>query len=115
MARCIEECGSEVFLDVNDIETGDEFRSKIRAEIIDSDELVALLTPFSRQRTWLWNEIGVAWGHQKRIVAITYGMTVADLDNEDGGGRGVLEGYQFRGLNDFETYLHELRERIPNG
>jgi hypothetical protein len=41
-------------------------------------------------------------------------MTMTDLDNEDGGGRGVLEGYQFRSLNDFETYIHELRERIPN-
>jgi hypothetical protein len=115
MARCIEECGSEVFLDVNDIETGDEWRSRIKAEIINSDELVALLTPFSVKRTWLWHEIGAAWVLQKRIVAITYGMTVADLDNADGGGRGVLEGYQFRALKDFETYLHELRERIPNG
>jgi hypothetical protein len=115
MARCIEECGAETFLDVNDIETGDEFKSRIRAEIIGSDEFVALLTPFSRRRSWLWNEIGVAWGHRKRIVAITYGMAMADLDNEDGGGRGVLEGYQFRRLNDFETYVHELRERVPNG
>jgi hypothetical protein len=115
MERCIKECGADTFLDVNDIETGDEFKARIRAEIIGSDELVALLTPFSRGRSWLWNEIGVAWGLQKRIVAITYGMTMADLDTEDGGGRGVLEGYQFRNLNDFETYVHELRERIPNG
>ena len=115
MARRIEECGAETFLDVNDIETGDEWRSRIKAEIIGSDELVALLTPFSRRRSWLWNEIGVAWGHEKRIVAITYGMTMADLDNADGGGRGVLEGYQFRSLNDFDTYVDELRERVPNG
>jgi hypothetical protein len=115
MERCIEECGAETFLDVNDIETGDEFRSRIRVEIIGSDELVALLTPSSRRRSWLWNEIGVAWGHQKRIVAITYGMTMADLDEGDGGGRGVLEAFQFMHLNDFETYVHELRERISNG
>jgi hypothetical protein len=29
MARRIDECGAETFLDVNDIETGDEFKSRI--------------------------------------------------------------------------------------
>jgi hypothetical protein len=113
MARCIVECGAETFLDVNDIEAGDEWRSRILTEIIGSDEFVVFLTRLSHRRHWLWNEIGVAWGHGKRIVAITYDITMADLENE--GGLGVLEAYQFRILNDFDTYLNELRERVPNG
>ncbi len=62
---------------------------------------------------WLGYEIGVAWGHEKRIISITYGMTMADL--EDDGGRSLLEAYQICSLNDFDTYLDELRQRASNG
>jgi hypothetical protein len=114
MARCIEECGAETFLDVNDIATGDDFKELIRAEIARSDELVALFTPFSRDRSWLWVEIGAAWFARKRIVAITYGMNMEDLER-DGGGRAILTDMHHRSLNDFDPYLHELRERIASG
>jgi len=53
VARCIEDAGATTFLDANDIETGDKFKSLIRQEIIRSDEFVALLTPFSRTRVAL--------------------------------------------------------------
>lgn len=114
MARCVGDCGAETFLDAFDIQTGDDFKARIRDEIIRSDELVVLLTPFSRRRSWLWSEIGLAWGLGKRVVPITYGMTIADLDGEDGGERGVLEAHHFRGLNDFEAYLNELRGRVSD-
>jgi hypothetical protein len=112
MARCVGDAGGEVFLDVFDIQTGDDFKARIRDQIIKSEELVVLLTPFSRRRNWLWSEVGFAWGLGKRVVPITFGMTVADLDGDDGGGRGVLETTHFRDLNDFDAYLHELRERV---
>jgi hypothetical protein len=113
MARCIEERGAETFLDVNDIQTGDEWKSRIRTEIIGSDELVVLFTPASRRRTWLRYEIGAAWAHGKRIVSITYAITMTDLEDE--GGRSLLEAYQICSLNDFDTYLDELRQRVSNG
>lgn len=113
--RCIRECGASTFLDINDLETGDAFKARIKDEIKASDELVALLTPFSRRRSWLWNEIGLAWGLGKRIVAITYGMEMSDLDREGEGGRGVLEGYHFRPLNQFDEYLTELKRRVRDG
>ena len=114
MARGIRESGAETFLDVYDIQTGDDFKARIRDEIMRADELVVLLTPFSRRRTWLMNEVGLAWGLGKRVVPITYGMAVADLDGEEGGGKGVLEASHFRNLNDFDKYLDELRGRVEN-
>ncbi len=86
MARCLGECGVETFLGVFDIQTGDDFKARIRVEIVRSDEMVVLLTPFSVRRTWLMNEVGLAWDLGKRNVPITYGMTVADLDGADGSG-----------------------------
>ncbi len=114
MEHCIKECGAETFLDVNDIATGDDFKEVVRAEIALADELVALFTPFSRDRSWLWIEIGAAWFARKRIVAITYGMTMGDLE-QDGGGRAILADVHLRALNDFDVYLQELRERVPHG
>ena len=114
MARCIDECNVETFLDVNDIATGDDFEEKIRPEIAQADESLALLTPFSRDRSWLWIEIGAAWFARKRIVAIIYGMSIVDLER-DGGGRAILADVHIRALNDFEIYLQELRERVLHG
>jgi hypothetical protein len=113
MARCIGDQGATVFPDVNDLETGDDFKRRIRAEIARSDELVALLTPISRRRSWLWVEIGAAWVLGKRIAAIMYGVSRAELDAD--GGMAVLEDRHFRELNMFDTYLDELRRRVTNG
>lgn len=110
MKRCIEECGAETFLDVNDITTGDDFKAILRSELAQADELVALFTPFSRRRVWLWTEIAIAWSTDKRIVAVFYGMTLADLTQV--GGSGVLEDRHVRALNDFDIYLAELRGRV---
>ena len=113
MARCIGDIpGATTFLDVFDIQTGDDFRRRISDEIAGSEEMVVLLTPFSMRRTWLMNEIGLAWGLRKRIVPILFGMTAADMDGGDAGGRGVLEPAHFRGLNEFDAYLRELEGRI---
>jgi len=114
MARCVRECGADTFLDVNDIATGDEFKELIRARIAEAEELVALFTPFSRDRSWLWVEIGAAWFARKRLVAILYGMTMADLER-DGGGRAILADIHIRPLDAFENYLDELRERVTHG
>ncbi len=113
MARCVGDCGAETFIDVNDITTGDDFKAQIRGEIARSDELVALFTPSSIDRSWVWVEIGAAWALGKRIVGIIYGMTIAQFE-KGGGGRAVLADLHLRDLNDFDTYLDELRRRIGN-
>ena len=110
MARCITDQGASTFLDANDVETGDDFKRRIKAAIAASDELVALLTPISRRRSWLWVEIGAAWVLEKRVVAITYGVSRADLEAD--GGKAVLEDLHLRELNTFDEYLSELRGRL---
>jgi hypothetical protein len=114
MERCIKECGAETFLDANDIATGDDFKEVLRAEIALADELVALFTPFSRDRSWLWIEIGEAWFARKRIVAITYGMAMGDLE-QDGGGRAILADVHLRDLSDFDICLQEPQKRVLHG
>ena len=114
MALCIAGCGAETYLDVNDVATGDDFKTQIRAEIALADELVVLFTPFSIRRSWVWVEIGAAWALGKRIVGIMYGMTEAQLEKASGG-KAVLADLHLRDLNGFDTYLEELRRRIGDG
>jgi hypothetical protein len=114
MARCVREQGADVFLDKNDIATGDDFKELIRSEISAADELVALFTPFSRDRSWLWTEVGAAWLAGKRLVPVFYGMTINDLERE-GGGASVLAGLHHRQLNAFRGYLDELHTRVTHG
>lgn len=53
--------GAIIFLANDDLNKGDDFKHVIRAEVGRSDELVALFTPWSTRRNWVWVEIGAAW------------------------------------------------------
>ena len=112
MARCLREAGGDAFLDVYDIKTGDDWQDRLFQEIDAADELVVLLTPFSRDRSWLWVEIGAAMKVRKPIRPILYGLSIRDLVKS--GNAGPLPSMQTRTLNEFDTYLAELRGRITS-
>jgi hypothetical protein len=109
MRRAVNELGVDTFLDAYDLRSGDRFRDRIKQELRESDELLVLLTPFSRQPTWLANEVGMAEMLEKRIVPFMYGVTRDDLTRD--GGLGVLEPLHLRELVEFDTYLAELKAR----
>lgn len=109
IARCINDCGASTFLGETDIAKGDDYKLVIKHEISRSDELIALFTPWSAQRSWVWLEIGAAWGQEKRIVAVLYGISLSELDAKN---KAILEDYNVLNLNEFESYLKELRQRI---
>lgn len=111
MARCIRDCDASTFLDEADISKGDNFKEVIHKEIGKSKELVALFTPWSVKRFWVWVEIGAAWGQGKRIIAVLHGLTLSELEKW-GGGKAILEDINILDLNDFDRYIDEMRERV---
>ena len=102
--------GARPFLDVYDIEKGDDIPESIRRELNRADELVALFTSASQQRAWVWAEIAVVWGRGKRIIAVMHNVTLQDLDATTG--RGPLGDSNAVDLNDFDTYLQQVGRRI---
>jgi TIR domain len=110
IAKSIREVGAVPFLDATDIPKGAKFKQMVHREIGSSDELIALFTPWSAKRSWVWIEIGAAWGQEKPVVAVFYGMKVADLEGS-GQGKGILEDINVLDLNDFQSYLRELAAR----
>jgi hypothetical protein len=48
------------FLDETDIPKGANFKEAINREISECEEIVALFTPWSVQRFWVWAEVGAA-------------------------------------------------------
>jgi hypothetical protein len=112
VARCIGECGVETFIDAYDIKTGDRWEDILITEIDRATELAVLFTPFSRNRAWVWMEIGAALRGGKRIVPFFFGITMRDLEKH--GVAWPLPGTQVRDLNDFDVYLAELRERVTH-
>jgi hypothetical protein len=91
IAKEIRGLGAFPFLDETDIPKGSpDFKRIIREEISASRELVALFTPWSAMRSWVWIEMGAAWTREIPILAIFYGMSVIDLD-KTGQGKAILE------------------------
>ena len=101
------------FLDQTDIPLGTpDFQKVIHDNILSAHELIALFTPWSKMRSWVWIEIGAAWGRSIPILAVFYGMNLEDLDTS-GQGRAVLEHTNNIQIDDFENYLFQLKERLP--
>jgi hypothetical protein len=111
IARSIEDCGADTFLDRRDIAAGDNFKQRIREEIPRCNEIVALFTPWSRRRAWVRHEIGMADALNKRIVCVFYKVAITDFDAEEDG-RGSLDDLNIVDINSFDTYLRALRRRV---
>jgi len=111
IAERIRACGAEVFLDEADIAHGDDFDQKIVQAAKAASELLVLLTPWATNRPYIWLEIGVFWGDQKRMVGVLHGVTVKEF-SVDERIPAVLKRLSLVLLNDVDTYFEQLRGRI---
>jgi hypothetical protein len=111
IARCIEDCGAQTFLDRRDIAAGDNFKQRIHEEVPKCDELVALFTPWSRNRAWVRHEIGMADALKKRIVCIFYRVRVGDFDGDEDG-LGPIDDLNIIDINAIDTYFTALKRRV---
>lgn len=103
----IDATGATSFRDDRDINGGDSIPDSIRTAIQVSRELVVLLTPDSIERPWVLLEVGAAWGRRKdyRIVPVLCHVTFDAIPD-------IIEGKKAFHINDFDTYLAELKRRV---
>ncbi|HEX7722371.1 MAG TPA: toll/interleukin-1 receptor domain-containing protein [Pyrinomonadaceae bacterium] len=111
VAKEIQAVGGFAFLDESNIPKGSpNFKNVIREEISSSKELIALFTPWSATRSWVWIEIGAAWSRDIPILAVFHGLQLTDLDQSQG--KAILDDINVIRLNEFDRYLGELSVRI---
>ncbi|ATQ69159.1 MULTISPECIES: toll/interleukin-1 receptor domain-containing protein [Methylosinus] len=110
MARLIQDGGASAFIDIFDIKKGDRIELRIREGIEGCDELVALLTPWSVDRNWVWTELSAAWALRKRFFGVLYGITIEEIERNHGG-MACLGPTNVIALDDYEDYLREMLER----
>lgn len=111
MARLVADAGGSPFIDIFDIEIGDRIAERVLEGTRECRELVALLTPWSVERNWVWAEIAAAWVLGKRFVGVTYGVTIEEIEKNHGG-MAFLGATNLIALDDFEGYISQLAQRI---
>ena len=111
MANLIAAAGAEPFIDFYDIKKGDRILDKVEQGTRDANELVALLTPWSIDRNWVWVEIGLVGGQGKRFTGVLYGLTVEKIDKEHGG-LAILGPTNLATIDEFDDYIEELKQRV---
>lgn len=111
IAREIEACGATTFLDEAQIEIGADFEEVILTFLEKADELVVLLTPWSLDRPYVWAELGAVWGRRIPIIGLLHGITVAELQARPSVPI-LLKKRSLLQLNEIDTYLRELRDRV---
>ena len=109
----VEQSGALVFLDAGAVTYGADFRKQILAELAQCDELLVLLTKSSLVRPWVLAEVGATLIREKRIVAISYGPSEAELQQL--GVLSLLGTNNLLRLDDFDEYVRQLTSRVENG
>lgn len=111
MARLVlEEAKANPFIDIFDVKKGDRIEERIFEERPKCKELVALLTPWSVTRNWVWTEIGAARACDMRIVGVLFGLSLHEI--EDKGGLACLNKRNTASLDEFDDYIDELAVRV---
>ncbi|HET6575206.1 MAG TPA: toll/interleukin-1 receptor domain-containing protein [Fimbriiglobus sp.] len=99
--------GVATFRDDRDIGGGDDIPDTLLTELEQSDQLLLLLTPTSITRQWVILEVGMAVALRKRIVPVCYNAMVDQMP--------ILSMTKAYLLNDFDSYLADLRKRVQKG
>ena len=107
ICEAIESTGATTFRDDRDIAGGDDIPDTIRKSIIESKEMVVVLTPASSGRPWVILEIGMAMGRRQnyRVSPILYHTDTRAIPS-------LIEAKRAFDLNDFADYVVELRRRV---
>jgi TIR domain len=111
MARLIAEAGATPFIDIFDLKKGDRIEARIQEGLDHASELIALLTPWSVDRNWVWAEMAAAWALRKRYVGVLYGLTMNEIE-QDRGGLAMLAPTNCLAIDEFDHYITELKERV---
>jgi predicted nucleotide-binding protein len=105
----IEGVGASTFRDDRDINGGDDIPEEIRRQIKNSQEMIVLLTPESKDRPWVLFEVGAAWGWRKnsRIIVVLDHVNIDPIPDQ-------IKSRKAIKINEFDNYLIELSTRIEN-
>src|SRR6476660_1151108 len=82
IAGHIVQAGAEAFLDEADVEHGDDFDQKLVDGANRCTEMLVLLTPWSKDRPYIWIEIGMFRYRGLRIVGVLHGITVDEVSSD---------------------------------
>jgi hypothetical protein len=63
--------GADVFIDIFNTQSGDRIEESVHAGLTACNELIALLTPWSVDRNWVWSEMAGAWALKKTLELFT--------------------------------------------
>jgi hypothetical protein len=107
----VRACGAETFLDDHKIAVGDDFEEIIISEAGDSAELLVLFTPVSRERKYVWLELGMFLGARKRIAAALHGVSMSEIA-QDQLTPVMLKRIKSVDLNNVEEYFEGLKGRV---
>ena len=113
IARHVEESGATAFLDEAGIDVGEDFEERILGALANAKELLVLLTPWSLSRSYVWAEIGAAWGRRIPIIGVLHGITASELQSNPGVPV-LLKRRDFVDINEIDTYFQQLRRRASS-
>lgn len=97
--------GARIWLDKHVLKGGDDVRERIINAICESTEVIVLLSPESQKSQWLSTEVGLALGQRKPLTPILHNVRPEEM-------MGPLQGVKAIYLNDFDSFLIELKQRI---
>lgn len=79
LATAMQSAGIEFFLADRNILSGEEWDSRLRQAMRDSDRVLLLMTPRSKSSLWIAAEAGAAWVLEKPLIPVLMFLEPKDL------------------------------------
>ena len=111
LAAHVEESGASYFLDKADVDHGDDFDEVIVGAANSSDELLLLLTPWSKDSRYIWMEVGMFRALGKRIVGVLHGISTVEVSTDERM-PALLKKLDLVEINKVDTYFAQLERRV---
>jgi hypothetical protein len=108
LAEILQEHGLSYFMDSRSLSSGDEWTENIRHSLIQSKEVLILLTPHSIKSQWVMIEAGAAWVQGKRIVPCVSFVNIEDIP----GPIGMYQAKEIATYRDKEELIQEIKTRL---
>lgn len=104
MAKEVKALGAVPWVDVNDLQAGDDFQMRILEAIRNCTEAIILVSPNSVSSQWVSFEIGAVVVQGKRATPVLNNVAPEEM--------ATLSRVNAIDLNDFDDYLRQLKERV---
>jgi nucleoside 2-deoxyribosyltransferase len=107
LAKRLDKAGLKAITPAENIDAGENIKSKIKEELRKADEVIVILTNNSLDSQWLLFEMGYATSLDKHVTPLIQGVEPDELPE-------IIRQMNYIKYADLDEYIAKLQQRVED-